>query len=153
MLKLFFDRQAIPSFLVERDAIMDDTSDHNSDQDSKCYTDSKYREGVAMLRAYSLIATNIEGDLFEMHRLVQVAARWLEMQGELENWRAQYVARLCSALPTGDYKNWLRCQILFPHAETMAGQRPLDKDSLKDWTAVLNNVGWFAWAKESYAAT
>lgn len=68
----FFDRQSIPEELIMsryrgNDNIVD------------------FEEDIKVLGSFSLVALGIENDVFEMHRLVQFAAReWLEQRQELE---------------------------------------------------------------------
>jgi hypothetical protein len=73
-----------------------------------------------------------------MHSLVQLATRkWLENKGQLEKWREQFISNLCAELPTGEHKNWERCQALFPHARAAVAQRPASQKSVKEWALLL----------------
>ena len=156
----FFDRQGIPEDLLN-DGKREDSSGHNTeeqrngdiDTESEDGTADGFEEDVTILRAYSLISTEVQRGSFEMHRLVQLSTRqWLEIQGELERWKQEYISKMCRALPTGDYQNWSTCQRLFPHAEAAVGHRPTDKRSLKEWAYILNNAGWYAWTQGKYTA-
>jgi tetratricopeptide (TPR) repeat protein len=81
-----------------------------------------------------------------MHRLVQLATReWLKAHEQQERWKQQFVKNLCAELPTGEYENWARCQMLFPHAQSAIAQRSEDQDSLRDWASILYKAAWYAW--------
>ncbi len=88
----FFDRQGIPELLLKpfrysldmiytnkldgRKGSKFDGSDNNNE------TDSEFEKDVAILRDYCLITLNKDGDVFEMHRFVQLSIRkWLEACG------------------------------------------------------------------------
>jgi hypothetical protein len=59
------------------------------------------------LRDYSFISVNEDGTTFEMHGLVQLATRkWLEVYGQLEKWKQQYINNLCTAFLIGEHENW-----------------------------------------------
>ncbi|KAF9729922.1 kinesin light chain [Paraphaeosphaeria minitans] len=80
-----------------------------------------------------------------MHNLVQLATRqWLKSGGQLDRWRAQFISNLCSELPTGERKNWEKCQALFPHARAALAHRPKDGESLKEWALLLYKAAWYA---------
>jgi tetratricopeptide (TPR) repeat protein len=81
-----------------------------------------------------------------MHSLVQLATRkWLEVHKQLERWKRQFICNLSAAFPTGEYENWVRCQTLFPHAKSAAGQQPKEDDVLNDWASLLHRAAWYAW--------
>ena len=134
----FFDRQGIPEELI--------TSRY---EENKSTVD--FEEDIEVLRSFSLIALGIEKDVFEMHRLVQFAMRkWLEQRQELERWKERYIAIMADAFPLGNYENWGRCQMLFPHAELVIEYRPIEESFLQQWAAVLGNAAWYAAEQGSY---
>ena len=156
----FFDRQGIPEDLLN-DGKREDASGHDTEEQSNGDIDTEsedgtadgFEEDVTILRAYSLISTEVQRGSFEIHRLVQLSTQqWLEIQGQLERWKQEYISKMCRALPTGDYQNWSTCQRLFPHAEAAVGHRPTDKRALKEWAYILNNAGWYAWTQGKYTA-
>jgi len=54
--------------------------------------DGNFEDDFHTLISYSLLATNIEGNEFEMHRLVQFSTKkWLELHDELEKWKEKYI--------------------------------------------------------------
>jgi tetratricopeptide (TPR) repeat protein len=71
--------------------------------------------------------------------------RWLGNQSQLDKWQAQFICNLCAKLPTGQHKNWEKCQAPFPHAQAALAQRPKDKELLKKWALLLYNAAWYAW--------
>jgi tetratricopeptide (TPR) repeat protein len=48
-------------------------------------------------------------------------------------------------LPTGEYENWVKCQTLFPHAQSAIAQQPEAQDFLRNWASILYKAGWYAW--------
>ena len=71
-----FDRQGIPESML--DGRYQENNDANSD----------FEEDLHELINFSLVAMDVEGHQFEMHRLVQFSTKtWLELRGELEDWK------------------------------------------------------------------
>jgi aromatic ring-cleaving dioxygenase len=129
----FFDRQGIQEALLRRQSST---------------ADEGFGEDVLALRDYSFITVTRDASTFEMHSLVQLAMRaWLESEGQLDKWRAQFISNLCAELPTGEHKNWEKCQALFPHAQAALAQRPKDRGSLKEWALLLYKAAWYAWQR------
>ncbi|SPO02479.1 uncharacterized protein DNG_05152 [Cephalotrichum gorgonifer] len=82
----FFDRQAIPDWVLKphtkQGGGLNETkdqesegSDDNSDSDADSDNDSDFETDLAMLRDYCLVSVNNKGNEFEMHRLVQLSTR------------------------------------------------------------------------------
>ncbi|KAF2175866.1 hypothetical protein K469DRAFT_52280 [Zopfia rhizophila CBS 207.26] len=68
-----FDRQGIPESLL--------SGRYQEDNDAS----PDFEDDLNTLTSFSLVATDVDGYQFEMHRLVQFSTRkWLELQGELE---------------------------------------------------------------------
>jgi hypothetical protein len=110
--------------------------------------DYSFEDDVHTLRDYSFITVIKEENTFEMHSLVQLATRtWLGNQGHLDRWREQFIFNLCADMPTGQYENHQKCQVLFPHARAALAQRPQNKDSLKEWALLLYKAAWYAWQR------
>jgi tetratricopeptide (TPR) repeat protein len=161
----FFDRQGIPEALLrsggeQRNLRQDQKesnndnyaninaghSDDDEDHASQSSVSDGFEDDVLALRNYSFISINTDGTTFEMHRLVQLATRkWLEAHEQQERWKQQFIKNLYAVLPTGDYENWVRCQTLFPHAQSAVAQQPEEEDSLRDWTSILYKAAWYAW--------
>ncbi|KAI8633501.1 P-loop containing nucleoside triphosphate hydrolase protein [Xylariaceae sp. FL1651] len=108
----FFDRQGILESLELSDA---------------------FEEDIATLKDYCLIQTNAEGNVFEMHGLVQLATRrWLDATGEGKNFKSQYIGLMAQSFPTGHFENW------------STWYRPDDKKSQIEWARLLYHGSWYA---------
>jgi len=156
----FFDRQGIPESLIRKKGVMKgedgglDAGDVNGEQsdsddsESESSITDEFEDDILTLRNYSFVSVTIHANVFEMHRLVQLATRkWLEANGQAEQWKQQYVKNLAIEFPPGDYQNWAKCQELFPHVKSALAQQPEGAEALKDWALVLYHAAWFAWAR------
>ena len=154
----FFDRQGIPEALLrnrtehiiaQHDQMAlsgNNNADDDEDIELQSSVSDEFEEDTLVLRNYSFIIVNTDTTTFEMHRLVQLATRkWLKDHGQLERWKLQFIRNLCAEFPTGEYKNWARCQALFPHAKSAAAQQPEEQDSLRDWASILHKAAEYAW--------
>ncbi|KAF8849522.1 hypothetical protein BDZ45DRAFT_752694 [Acephala macrosclerotiorum] len=104
-----------------------DYGDDNEDDTSKSSVSDRFEDDILILRSYFFISINIDGATFEMHGLVQLATReWLKAHEQQERWKQQFIRNLDVELPTGEYTNWVTCQALFPHAQSVAAQQPED---------------------------
>jgi tetratricopeptide (TPR) repeat protein len=152
----FFDCQGISESLIRPvshgETIKD--GEDNDDDESTIFCDStneEFERSIIKLRDYSLVTTNEAGDLFEMHRLVQLATRtWLAANGELEAFKRQFISRLAEEYPPAEFENWERCRKLFAHAEVAMTHRPIDNESLKEWASLLHYSGWYALNQGKY---
>jgi tetratricopeptide (TPR) repeat protein len=166
----FFDRQGIPEALLQsreeqRNSQQDEeeTNDDShaglgnfADDDEESRSQStigdRFEEDISTLRNYSFISITANSTIFEMHRLVQLATRkWLEAHKQQERWKQQFIKNLDAELPTGDYENWVKCQTLFPHAQSALTQQPEEQDVLRDWASILYKAAWYAWRMEKGA--
>jgi hypothetical protein len=159
----FFDRQGIPEDLLRRrgkqeeddrdkqaptteaadsDAEEDDASQSSTSAESE---EDTFEDDVVALRNFCFVSDEAGGTSFEMHALVQLATRtWLAANGQLEQWKQQFISNLSAAFPTGVYQNWAMCGPLFAHAKAAAEQRPKDKQVLIDWATLLYRAAWYA---------
>jgi tetratricopeptide (TPR) repeat protein len=136
-----FDRQGIPESLLG--------GRYQEDSDAS----SDFEDDLNTLTSFSLVATDVDGHQFEMHRLVQFSTRkWLELQGELEGWREKYVTLMDDSYPVGRYENWKACQALFPHAQAAVACRPTGGGALEAWASVLFKAAWYASEMGNYHA-
>jgi hypothetical protein len=155
----FFDRQGIPEALLhsqeeQRNSQQDEkeTNDSNradltneEDSSSQSTIHDRFEEDILTLRNYSFISITADSTTFEMHRLVQLATRkWLEAHKQQERWKQQFIKNLDAELPTGEYENWVKCQTLFPHAQSALAQQPEEQDALEDWASILHKAAWYA---------
>ncbi|VBB77139.1 Putative protein of unknown function [Podospora comata] len=169
----FFDRQGIPAWVLKRHGITsglqadgppegqdkdgDEESDYGSgiiesdvNDDTDDDMDSEFEDDLAMLRDYCLIVVDGAGNNFEMHGLIQLSMRrWLEVFGEQEAFKQQYIDRLAASFPTGNYENWAICQSLFAHVQMALGYRPSENREER-WATVLYNGSWYAWSQGRY---
>jgi tetratricopeptide (TPR) repeat protein len=140
----FFNHQGIPDFVL-REYV------NNADGYPEEDRELEFEDDLATLRSYSLVVVDIAGHTFEMHRLVQFAmGRWLESYGHLDLWRRKFLKVMSTIFPAGDFENWGVCQRLFAHAEVVGAQEPASEDSLCEWSGILTNAAWYAWAKGMY---
>ncbi|OCL02771.1 TPR-like protein [Glonium stellatum] len=155
-----FDRQGIPQSLLvghyqeDNEANSDfgendanpDSEDNDTKSDSEDDNDnSDFEDDLNTLMSFSLVASDVDGHRFEMHRLVQFSTRkWLELQGKLEGWKKKYVTLMYNSYPIREYENWKVCQALFPHAQAALACRPTDYRALEAWASVLYNAAWYA---------
>ena len=163
----FFDPQGIPEALLRKRAesgnghgSQEERDEHggrekkeenedNEDNASECSEDDGFEDDVQTLRDYSFLSVGTDRT-FEMHALVQLATRkWLEANGNLEQWKQYYITKLSTEFPTGEHKNWTYCRALFPHAKSVVTQRPKAEGSLREWASLLCNAAWYAWRKGS----
>jgi hypothetical protein len=100
-----------------------DYSDNDEDDTSKSSENDGFEDDILTLRNYSFISVNTDGITFEMHKLMQLATReWLKAYKQQERWKEQFINNLNTELLTGEYENWVKCQTLFPHAQSAIAQ-------------------------------
>ena len=88
------DRQGIPKSLLLRDS----------------ERSIEFTTSIGMLRSFSLIEAEKGGDVFVMHRLVQLCMQaWLDMENMSETYRAEAVEMLSRKFPNGELQNWDAC--------------------------------------------
>jgi Tetratricopeptide repeat len=173
----YFDRQGIPKEVLRiqsqeeeiRNLIRqkgDGVSDNENHEDkdieegdiseasgdiSEASNDDVFEEAMDRLQSYSFVSLGKDKTSFEMHGLVQLATRkWLAMHREDEKWKAQFSRKLNTVFPTGDYENWGRCEMLFPHAKSAERQRPIDDRSVREWAQIMRKAGWYALDRGDY---
>ena len=152
-----FDRQGIPASLLHH-RYEDDNSELDLDRHDgeslniEVDSDLGFEDDVCTLRNYSLTrVTDEAGELFDMHRLVQLSTRtWLESHGEWERWKQKYIRIMRDSFPRGRYENWPICRNLFPHAQAVLAYPPATYESVIDWTTVLKIAAWYAKRKGYY---
>jgi tetratricopeptide (TPR) repeat protein len=98
-----------------------------------------------VLNNLMLIKTNLDGQHFNMHRLIQwTTTRWLEINGELKAWTKKYVSIMRTSFPKPNHDNWKLCLYLFPHAQHTAKYRPDDRKGLQVWGPLIQDIAQFA---------
>lgn len=177
----FFDRQGIPENLIKTqnnaeyvnrggdagndegieggehtvdDKEVDGKNDSYENSISVSSLDDEFETDILTLRNYSFITASVDGTIFEMHRLVQLAIRkWLETRDELEKWKQKFIKTLCAEFPTTTehYENWTKFQTLFPHVKSAEAQRPVVEHSLWEWAVLLCRAAFYLQTKGAYA--
>ncbi|KAJ9492707.1 hypothetical protein VN97_g479 [Penicillium thymicola] len=171
----FFDRQGIPENLVRHQPeanygsrsapeLLSDYSDRISESGlglddssggeiSDSDTSPDFEDDVTTLRDYSFIT--ISGNsTFMMHRLVQLTMRaWLKSHGQLDQWKDKFTSTLYAEFPTGEYENWERCRLLFPHVKSAMSQRPTSAELQRKWATLLYRGAWYAYKSGNIADT
>ncbi|KAL9086085.1 MAG: hypothetical protein Q9165_007297 [Trypethelium subeluteriae] len=128
-----FNRQGIPESLLGRR--YHESSDVSAD----------FEDDLNTLLSFSLVATDVDGRHFQMHRLVQFSTiKWLELRGDLEGWKEKYVTLMDENYPDSKYENWKACQALFSHAQAAVPCRPTRESPLEAWTSVLSKAMVYA---------
>jgi tetratricopeptide (TPR) repeat protein len=145
------DRQGIPDLLLRHRALGEtpgkDREDVDGDVSSQSSSDDELEKDVISLRNFSFISVDINGTMFGVHRLVQLATqKWLEINSQLEIWKQRSVRMLEGVFPTAEHSNWPTCEILFPHVKLAAIERP-KSEYLTIWARLLYKAASFALLK------
>jgi hypothetical protein len=155
-----FDCQGIPEWVLNpfathtatQDGSLHESENAGSEEDSDSDRSNILEDDILLLRNYCLITCNMDGDKFEMHRLVQLSMKnWLKTFGKetLEKLEHQYIERMAASFPTGEYENWATCGELFAHAQVALDYQPSD-DKLKEWAMLCYNGGRYALLQGKY---
>ena len=141
----FFNPQGIPDFLLR--SYLDRESDGSTED-----IEDTFEDDLHLLRSYSLLGTNPEGVVFEMHPLVQFATRvWLKSFSGEDRWRKRFLLTISKEFPPPDFENWSKCRLLLPHVEPLLGEEPTDITEAKCWAQVLHNAAWYTAAQGLFA--
>ncbi|KAJ4329684.1 hypothetical protein N0V95_010165, partial [Ascochyta clinopodiicola] len=154
----FFSPQGIPELTLRRysrdaaGAAGAEDEEGGEDWEDREETDSAFDEDLDMLQAYSLVSMTADNDACEMHALVQFCTRvWLSSFSNAEHWEQRFVALMAQELPSGEYKDWARCQQLLPHVEPLFNSKPAADEAVKAWAQVLTNAAWYLWMQGRYS--
>lgn len=99
-----FDRQGIPANFLKRD-----------NESRLVFTKSRLT-----LPNFSLIAKASDGEIYSIHRLVQISAQaWQELQNTAFRWRRKALFTLARLFPSGDCDTWRACEALLPHVRVV----------------------------------
>lgn len=151
----FFNRRGIPKWLLVYDIRGNNTPRANSpsimgrleldDIDGGTNDDSTdtFDGDIDILMKHSIISANRTRDMFEMHVLVQLAARTSMSDTESQIYCEQFIHRLATEFPSSPLGNWSTCQELFGHVQEAARCRP-SQDTVEDWMTLLYNGGRYA---------
>ena len=125
----YFNRQAIPQFLIKR-----------GDDDLSFYDD------INPLLSFSLIRAEIGEETFEMHRLVQTATQhWLRSQGYDQSWKERAIAGVASSFPrlSDQSQHWAICDALISHADEVILYTTGSMESELSRAKVLAETAWY----------
>ena len=125
----YFNRQAIPQCLVQRDG--DEVS---------------FEEDINPLISFSLIRAEIREDIFEMHRLIQMATQhWLCSEGYDQLWKERAVERVAHHFPNQGSRaqHWPVCEALMSHADEVIAHITGSKESELNRAELLNNTAHY----------
>ncbi|PON23711.1 hypothetical protein TGAM01_v207358 [Trichoderma gamsii] len=151
----YFDRRGIPKWLLVSDirdnnnpranspSIMGRLELDDSEGDINDDSTDTFDGDIDMLMNYCIIAANRTRDMFEMHALVQLAARASMSNTEAQKYCAQFIHRLAAEFPSNPLGYWSTCQELFAHVQAAAKYSPSD-DALEDWAILLYDGGRYA---------
>ena len=129
------DRQGIPKSLLYRDG----------------ERRTEFTTALGTLQAFSLVAIEKGGASFEIHRLVQISTqRWLELQGETAKWQEEALKALAAAFPSGDYRTWVTCEALSPHAQAVTQYTFTSDLNLLRCAKLLHNMSSYDEAQGRY---
>lgn len=122
----YFNRQAIPQCLVQRDG-----------------DEASFEEDINPLISFSLIRAEVGEDTFEMHRLVQVATQhWLFSEGYDQLWKESAVERVVHHFPNQgcQAEHWPVCEALMSHADEVIAHITGSKESELNRADLLNDT-------------
>ncbi len=137
----FFNPQGIPDFLLKGYSSSElNTKDESDDEDV-------FEDDLNILRSYSFVTTDLNGHVFQMHRLVKFATRtWLRSFGGENRWRRKFLATLYRVFPSyTEFENWSQCRVLLPHVEPLVDEEPIDTEEAKFWAQILYNAASYMW--------
>nr|POE62760.1 isoform 2 of nephrocystin-3 [Quercus suber] len=116
-------------------------------------TNQTLKEDIITLRDYHFISVAPAATSFEMHRLVQLAAQtWLKASGQYKRYAERSVHHINVAFPPGDYENWQRCQMLYPHAQSTLDLNMIDRDARLGRSFILLKAATFIKNRGDYEA-
>ncbi|KAL7895034.1 hypothetical protein HDV64DRAFT_258055 [Trichoderma sp. TUCIM 5745] len=151
----FFDRRGIPKWLLVSDIRGNNTPRANSPSimgrleldDSDGVTNDESTDtfdgDIDILMKHHIISANRTRDMFEMHVLVQLAARMSMSDAETQIHSEQFIHRLATEFPTSPLVGWSTCQELFEHVQEAAKCYP-SEDAVEEWMTLLFNGARYA---------
>ncbi|KAF2019528.1 hypothetical protein BU24DRAFT_365047 [Aaosphaeria arxii CBS 175.79] len=157
-LMALFDRNDIPEILLHGQYAQEDGTtnarqqrllqlanymqDRNAPRNSKRHPEADdFQKDWNILTRFSLITTNLEGDHFAMHNLVQYSMRtWLHIHGELSHWVDRHLRLMEMSYPTiPDHTSEL-CLRWLPHASAALSHEVSNKKMLEIWASLTEKI-------------
>ncbi|KAI7340589.1 hypothetical protein KC354_g17189 [Hortaea werneckii] len=121
-----------------------DIDESPSASDDEDLEEIEFRDDISTLENFLFISTTFSNVAFEMHPLLQLAARsWLRSHELYQEWARKAIEQLNEALPTGDYENWGRCGELYPHVQSTSGLQLDDREALLRRATIQYKAAWF----------
>ncbi|KAF7502175.1 hypothetical protein GJ744_006771 [Endocarpon pusillum] len=142
-LMTMFDRQGVPEHVLYEGR-----------------TRLQFEEAVAPLFSFSLVRTQtrkqseqqVEGQLFEMHSLVQLATKkWLELHGQVDMWQKASLRIMAAAFPNGQYETWTACRALLPHSRKVLGYSVGEDEAKLHGAMIATKTAWYLTLVGEYA--
>jgi tetratricopeptide (TPR) repeat protein len=152
-----YNYQGIPEYLLKArgsgvrpgarltssfDSAERDSGASSSASDDEGSEADDFEDDILMLENFHFISTTFSNTAFEMHRLVQLAARvWLRSHKLYQEWARKGIERLDEILPDGEHENWERCRELYPHVTSIL---QLDEKEISlSRASVQYKAAWF----------
>ena len=99
-------------------------------------------KAIGTLKAYAFIVPREGSDSYDIHRLVQIAARnWLKANGELTRWSCEALKQVTRAFPFFQHDNRDICTLYLPHAQCVLKFEEFPREFEKPLRDLLFNVG------------
>ncbi|KAF1347228.1 TPR-like protein, partial [Lizonia empirigonia] len=121
----------------------------------------QFTEAVGPLLRFSLVRAQareqsegrLQGQLFEMHNLVQLATKkWLELREQVNVWQRAALRIMAAAFPSGQHETWAACQTLLPHSTKVLDYSTDKNDKAKlDRATIATNTAWYLMSMGQYA--
>ena len=128
------DRQGIPDYLISKDKGR-----------------LEFENALAPLNNFSLIITESGGNVFGIHRLVQLAMRtWLVKHSEMKDYKEKAIRLLAETFPFGEFENLELCTALLPHTEVVLQYQALNQTSSIQRAKILYNIAWYFRTQGNY---
>ena len=124
-----FNRQAIPQFLIQGG-----------------YDDLAFCEVMRPLLSFSLVRAETTGQMFELHRLVQITIRhWLERDSSRQHWVDCAIGRMAEFFPPVfcQRKRWVACEMLLSHVEEVLGNEAGSEQHQLKYAKLLKDSSWY----------
>ncbi|KAF1344366.1 hypothetical protein EJ07DRAFT_85131, partial [Lizonia empirigonia] len=133
-LMTMFDRQGVPSTYCMR-------------AEASCSLQK--RQGASQ----RTVRRRLQGQLFEMHNLVQLATKkWLELREQVNVWQRAALRIMAAAFPSGQHETWAACQTLLPHSTKVLDYSTDKNDKAKlDRATIATNTAWYLMSMGQYA--
>jgi len=129
------DRQGIPVSLLRRDG------ERSID----------FTPAMGILRSFSLIEAEKGGEIFAMHRLVQLCTySWLQKENRIGSCQSDAVKLLSREFPNGEPHNWKTCELLLPHARKVIGYNYITRDDQLFCADLCHNISWYDCSQGQY---